>query len=255
MHQFTFAQVRTGIEVEKRRIAGRAPALVFLHEGLGSAQLWRDVPDRIAAATGCEALIYSRYGNGFSPVLDEPRNAAYMHDEAFMLGTLLEEQNIDDAILIGHSDGASIALIHAGQRDKRLRACVLLAPHVFVEDHSLRGIRKAREAYESAGLRDRLSRHHADVDATFYGWNDIWLSPAFYEWNLRSSVRNVRVPLLVIQGAEDAYGTFAQVQAILDDAPASVDALYLSRCGHSPQRDRPETVLPAIADFIAGTLR
>ena len=205
--------------------------------------------------TGCAGLVYSRYGNGFSPVLAKPRTPEYMHDEAHALEDLLCASGIDDAILIGHSDGASIALLYAGGAGERARACVLLAPHVFVEDRSVSGIERARDQYESAGLRERLNKHHADVDATFYGWNRIWLSPEFYDWNIRESVRNISVPLLVVQGAQDEYGTYAQVEAICEDARGPVDVIYLANCGHSPQRDRGEIVLPAIAAFIGGTLQ
>lgn len=228
---------------------------MFLHEGLGSAQLWRDVPDRLCAMTGCAGLVYSRYGNGFSPVLAQPRTRQYMHEEARALEDLLRANAIDDAILVGHSDGATIALLYAGGAGERARACVLLAPHVFVEDHSVRGIERALEQYENAGLRERLRGHHADVNATFYGWNRIWLSPQFYDWNIRESVRNVCVPVFIVQGTKDEYGTYAQVEAIREDARGPVDVMYLSNCGHSPLRDRAEIVLPAIAAFIAGTLR
>lgn len=242
-----------GRQIEARYIPGRSdgPVLVFLHEGLGSAALWRDVPDAIARRTQCAAIVYSRYGNGFSDVLREPRAVSYMHDEARALPDVLRAFNAEDAILIGHSDGASIALIAASELRSVVRAVVAEAPHVFVEDVSVESIRRAKDLYESGGLRDRLMRHHHDVDRTFYGWNDIWLHPAFREWDIRENLAEIRAPMLLIQGAQDEYGTIAQLDAIRSGAPGSnVDSLYLSRCGHAPHRDRPEIVREAVAAFV-----
>ncbi|MFN2450327.1 MAG: alpha/beta fold hydrolase, partial [Candidatus Baltobacteraceae bacterium] len=217
---------------------------------MGSAQLWRDVPDRLARQTGCAALVYSRYGNGRAPVLREARTVNYMHEEARTLHRVLERLQINDAILIGHSDGASIALIAAGAGDRHIRACVLLAPHVFVEDHSLHGIAKARDLYESTDLHAKLARYHRDADATFYGWNRIWLDPAFYAWNIRPIVKNVRIPLFAIQGADDEYGTFAQIEALHAETQGPLEILHLANCGHSPQRDRTDDVLRAIGGYV-----
>jgi pimeloyl-ACP methyl ester carboxylesterase len=225
----------------------------LLHEGLGSLDLWRDVPQRLAQLTGCPVVAYSRYGNGFSQVLEQPRSLSYMHDEALeALPDVLDAFSIERAVLIGHSDGASIALVHGAERRNRVCGIVAEAPHAFVEDLSVASIARAKEAYESGDLRARMRRHHADVDATFYGWNDIWLHPEFRTWNIRESVRKIDVPVLLIQGVEDEYGTIAQLDSIREDARgARVDSLYLARCGHAPHRDRPDAVLPAIASFVS----
>lgn len=227
--------------------------LVLLHEGLGSVPMWKSVPADLARLTGCSVLTYSRYGNGFSQTLDGPRALSYMHDEALeALPDVLDAFDVREAVLIGQSDGASIALIYAGEIGARLCGVVAEAPHVFVEDVSVQSIAQAKAAYESTDLRERLSRYHEDVNRTFYGWNDIWLHPQFRSWNIRQSVRKIRVPLLLVQGAGDEYGTFAQLDAIRDDADqARVDTLYLAACGHAPHRDRPELVLPAIAAFVS----
>lgn len=225
--------------------------LVFLHEGLGSAGMWRAFPQELVRATGCSALVYSRYGNGFSEILTEDRPVSYMHDEALMaLPRVLEAFDIGDAILIGHSDGASIALIYAGEVSARVRAVVAEAPHVFVEDLSVTSIAQAKVFYETTDLRARLARYHQDVDRTFYGWNDIWLHPGFRAWNIRESVKKIETPLLLVQGANDEYGTIAQLDAIRADARSPVDTLYLANCGHAPHRDRPGIVAAAIAAFI-----
>lgn len=213
---------------------------MFLHEGLGSAELWRDLPERLAQATANLPLVYSRRGNGHAPVLRELRRASYMHEEAGALEALLDAHGVEDAILVGHSDGASIALIHCGSYWGRVRAAVLLAPHVFVEEHSLRGIARAKTAYETTDLRSKLGRWHDDPDATFYGWNDIWLAPEFAQWNIREFARRIRVPVFAVQGADDEYGTFAQIAALFEDVRGPVDALHLAACGHNPLRDRPD---------------
>ena len=228
------------------------PVLVLLHEGLGSARLWKSVPDELARMTGCGVIVYSRYGNGFSQVLQEPRAVSYMHDEALeALPDVLDAFAVERAVLVGQSDGASIALIYAGEVGARVCGVVAEAPHVFVEDISVQSIAQAKVAYESSKLREALSRHHEDAGKTFYGWNDIWLSPAFRSWNIQESVRKIRVPLLLVQGLNDEYGTMAQLDAIVSDArDARVDTLHLAQCGHAPHRDRPDLVLPAIAAFI-----
>jgi pimeloyl-ACP methyl ester carboxylesterase len=226
--------------------------LVLLHEGLGSVAMWKNVPQDLAQLIGCGVLAYSRYGNGFSDVLHEARAVSYMHDEALeALPDVLDAFEIQDTVLVGQSDGASIALIYAGEVGSRVRGLVVEAPHVFVEDISVRSIAQAKTAYESSDLRARLGRYHADVDRTFYGWNDIWLHPEFRDWNIEDSVRKIHVPVLAIQGLDDEYGTMAQLDAIASDARiARVDTLSLARCGHAPHRDRPDLTLPAIAAFV-----
>jgi pimeloyl-ACP methyl ester carboxylesterase len=228
------------------------PTLVFLHEGLGSIALWRDFPRKVADATQRPALIYSRAGYGRSTPLAAARTPSYMHDEARVtLPALLDAFGIVDAILVGHSDGASIALIHAGERIRPVRALVAMAPHVFVEAESIAGIARARRDYQGAELRSRLSRYHADVDSAFFGWNDIWLSPAFRDWNIEAILPGIDCPLLLIQGIDDEYGTMAQLDAIERRVSTRVQRVELSDCGHSPHRDQPQATLAAIAAFIS----
>lgn len=214
--------------------------------------MWKRVPEDLGELTGCTVIAYSRYGNGFSEPLSGPRAVSYMHDEALeALPDVLDAFEVSHAVLVGQSDGASIALIYAGEIGARVVGVIAEAPHVFVEDISVQSIAQAKAAYESTDLRKRLSRYHADVDKTFYGWNDIWLHPQFRSWNIEDSVRKIRAPLLLVQGAGDEYGTAEQLHAIRDGArDARVDTLYLADCGHAPHRDRPETVLPAIAAFV-----
>jgi pimeloyl-ACP methyl ester carboxylesterase len=247
-----------GVELECARLQGErsAPTLVFLHEGLGSIAMWRDFPRRVADACECPALIYSREGYGQSSPLAAPQRADYMHVEALVrLPALLDRLGIEAPVLIGHSDGASIALIHAGAKQRRVRACVALAPHVFVEDVSIASIAAARDAYANGGLRERLARYHRDVDSAFRGWNDVWLSPEFRDWNIESYVAAIDCPILLIQGRDDEYGTLAQFDAIEHRTAAKVSRLVLDDCGHSPQRDQPEATLNAIAAFISEMLR
>ncbi|HVA29202.1 MAG TPA: alpha/beta hydrolase [Candidatus Baltobacteraceae bacterium] len=228
------------------------PTIVFLHEGLGSVALWRDFPRRVAEATRAGALVYSRYGNGRSDALDAKRTVRYMHDEAtLVLPEILRVLEIERPVLFGHSDGASIALIYAGAVPTGALALVLEAPHLFVEDLSVASIATMRERYEREGLRSKMLRYHRDVDATFYGWNDIWLDPAFRTWNIEESVRNVTAPVLALQGADDEYGTLAQLEALRAGSAGSVDTLVLSDCGHAPHRDRTGFVEKAVASWIA----
>jgi pimeloyl-ACP methyl ester carboxylesterase len=241
-----------GHRLEYRRIAAAAdgPTLVFLHEGLGSIGQWRDFPARIAAATGLPALVYARYGHGQSEVLREAHGVDFMHREALeSLPELLRALGMERPILIGHSDGASIALIHAGS-GYPLSGLVAMAPHVFVEDVSIQGIAAAKQAFETTDLRQKLARHHRDPVKTFYGWNDVWLAPAFRSWNIERFLPAIRCPLLAIQGQEDEYGTMAQVDAIARQAGAQVEVLKLAQCGHSPHRDQSELVTAAVLAFV-----
>ena len=227
------------------------PTLLFLHEGLGSAALWKDFPKVLASRTGWGAVVYSRRGNGFSSPLARPRNARYMHDEALVvLPALLAALRVEEPVLVGHSDGASIALIYAGEHPGSVRGLVLEAPHVFVEELSLHGIAAIRGVYDRGGLRARMAPHHADVDRTFYGWNDVWLSAEFREWNVESYVERVRAPVLALQGLEDEYGTLAQLESIARRAPAPVDRIVLARCGHAPHRERHVLVEAAVAAWL-----
>jgi pimeloyl-ACP methyl ester carboxylesterase len=238
--------------IEYVRSSGKAPTLVFLHEGLGSVAMWRDFPQLVADTTGHAALVYSRTGYGKSSALTTARRPDYMHVEALTtLPALLDRLAIERPILIGHSDGASIALIHAGAGVREVQAIAALAPHVFVEEVSLANIANAKSAYENGDLRRRLARYHGDVDSAFRGWNDIWLAPAFRDWNIESFLRNIACPVLLIQGKDDEYGTLAQLDAIEREAPGRVDRVELPCCGHSPQRDQPEATRAALARFIA----
>jgi pimeloyl-ACP methyl ester carboxylesterase len=243
------------VRIETERIPAErsgAPILVFLHEGLGSVRLWRGFPAALAARTGYGAFVYSRRGNGFSPALTAPRTTQYMHDEALVeLPRVLAEEEAGDVVLVGHSDGASIALVYAAEHPQRVRALVLEAPHVFVEDLSVLSIGAIRERYESSDLRERMARHHADGDATFYAWNDIWLSRAFRDWNIESYLARVRAPILALQGADDEYGTLAQIEAIARGSGGAVDRIVLAGCGHAPHSDRPAFVTSATADWLA----
>lgn len=230
-----------------------APTLVLLHEGLGSVSHWRDFPDRLAEATGCGVLVYSRAGYGASDPADLPLPVSYMHREATeALPAVLRALEVRDAVLVGHSDGASIALIHAAQcSESPVRALVLEAPHVFVEEISVRSIAEAAEAFRRTDLRARLERHHGrNVDGAFWGWNRVWLDPDFRHWNIEALLPRVRCPVLVVQGREDPYGTLAQVEAIRRQAGGPVETLVLDGCGHAPHRDHPERVLAAMTEFV-----
>jgi pimeloyl-ACP methyl ester carboxylesterase len=243
-----------GRRLEVRRIAGAgagAPTLVFLHEGLGSISMWRDFPARAAQASGCPALVYSRAGYGNSDAVRAPRAVRYMHDEALeTLPRLLEELGVREPVLVGHSDGASIALIYAGALD-RVKGLVVMAPHVFVEDVGVASIARAKAAFETTDLRERLARHHADPEAAFRGWNDVWLHPDFRAWNIEEYLSGIDCPVLAIQGFDDEYGTMAQIDAVARQVSGPVELLRLDRCGHSPHRDQPAAVLEAMTRFLA----
>ena len=226
--------------------------LVMLHEGLGSVSMWREFPERLARATGCRTLVYSRYGYGRSSPLESARSVDYMHEEARRwLPAILERLDIRRPILFGHSDGASIALIHAASDASEAAAIVVLAPHIKVEDLTVRNIAAAKEAYLHTDLPMRLSRHHVDADSAFWGWNRIWLDPAFRDWNIEALLPSIRCPILAIQGEDDEYGTMEQIMGIARAIPDST-LLSLAACRHSPHRDQPEAVLAAAAEFIAG---
>jgi pimeloyl-ACP methyl ester carboxylesterase len=232
---------------------GSAPTIVMLHEGLGCVALWRDFPARLAAATGWGVFAYSRVGYGRSDPVVLPRPLDYMTREARSgLPEVLDVIGWKRGILLGHSDGASIAIVYAGERpDERLLGLALMAPHVFTEDPGLASIAEARRAYETGGLRAKLAKYHRDVDGAFRGWNDAWLDPGFKAWNIEEAVALWRVPALLIQGADDQYGTLAQIRAIEARSPAPVEAMILPACRHSPHIDQPQETLDAIARFCA----
>jgi len=245
----------SGGRIEFRRVGADAPdvpVLVFLHEGLGCTALWKDFPDQVAAALGMPALVYSRFGYGGSDPCRLPRPLSYMHDEAeAVLPELLARLNIRSYSLVGHSDGASIALIHAGSPRPGLRAVAAMAPHVFCEDISVRSIAAARDAFEEGELRARLARYHgANVDVAFRGWCDAWLDPAFRSWNIEASLPAISVPVLVIQGEADEYGTMEQVRRISEKVRSPVTVAPLASCGHSPQRDRPDETQTILQQFL-----
>ncbi len=243
-----------GHDLEAMRVGvlARAPSLVLLHDGLGCVAMWRDFPARLAVRTGCGVLAYSRAGYGGSSPCALPRPLDYMHQEAEqVLPGVLDAAGVGECVLVGHSDGASIAAIHAGRvRDLRVRGLVLVAPHFFTEPVGLAAIARARKAWERGALRAQLRRYHGDnVECAFRGWNDAWLDPAFAAWDIRDALRAVEIPLLVIQGEADEYGTLAQVEAVHEAAgPATVR--LLPGCGHSPHRERPTRTLEAIAAFL-----
>jgi pimeloyl-ACP methyl ester carboxylesterase len=239
------------IETLLLSLAVNAPAIVMLHEGLGSIAMWKDFPEQVARAAGCSVLVYSRYGHGKSERLSEKRSVDFMYHEAkVVLPELLRQFEIVRPVLLGHSDGASIGLIYAGTWPERVRALILEAPHVFVEDLGIRSITAIRELYESSDLPNKLARYHDHVDKTFRGWNDIWLDPQFRDWNIEENLAAISCPTLVIQGENDEYGTLAQVQAIQRRVSAA-QSLILPNCGHSPHRDQPSLTLDAISKFIA----
>jgi pimeloyl-ACP methyl ester carboxylesterase len=239
-----------GLELESEWHGPRTgPVLVFLHEGLGSAGLWRGFPEKLKQATGLGAFVYSRAGYGKSDAVPLPRPVRYMHDEAELLPEVLRAAGVADPILVGHSDGASIAILYAGAGGPA-RALILEAPHVFTEHEGLRSIEAARDAYLRGGLRDRLARWHQDVDSAFWGWNGPWLNPEFRKWNIEESLPRIRAPILVVQGEDDEYGTQKQIDAIRSGAAGPVETVLLPGCGHSPHRDKPEETLRAMSDFL-----
>jgi pimeloyl-ACP methyl ester carboxylesterase len=232
--------------------ADRSPTLVLLHEGLGSVSAWKDFPAHLADRTGYGVLVYSRPGYGNSDPVRLPRPLTYMHEEALeVLPAVLDQTAIRKAVLVGHSDGASIAAIHAGSvQDFRIRGLVLMAPHFFVEDFGLRAVEAARQAYLSGGLRERLAKYHRDVDVAFWGWNRAWLDPAMRSWRIDDGLAYIRIPMLVIQGRDDPYGTWAQVEAAQRETYCPVDVALIEGAGHAPQVDRPQATLDAIARFV-----
>jgi pimeloyl-ACP methyl ester carboxylesterase len=230
-----------------------APLLVFLHEGLGSLSLWRDFPQRLCAAIGWRGLVYSRPGYGQST----PRPPAerwgldFLHQQSeTVLPALLAALGVQGRYaLLGHSDGGSIALIHAARHAERVSAAVVMAPHILVEEFGLVSIRAAREQYLQGTLRQGLARHHVDPDSAFWGWNDIWLSPDFPQWRITSELKNIQAPVLAIQGVDDPYGSMAQIDGIADGVPGT-QLVKLDACGHSPHRDQPDAVLRACQAFF-----
>lgn len=230
------------------------PTLVFLHEALGCIDLWRDFPRRVAEACGCPALVYSRYGHGRSQIRPHPPDVTYLHHEALVvLPQVLDTLHIRDPILVGHSDGASIALLHAAYGERPVRGLVLMAPHEFVEEQSLVGLRAARQAWENTDLAARLGRYHHDAQGVFLAWNTLWLSPQFRAWNIEDCLPEIHCPILAIQGVDDEYGSLRQIEVIAEEA-RDVDLVALADCRHTPHQDQPEAVLAAIERFVERVL-
>ena len=225
------------------------PVIVLLHEGLGSAALWGGFPAQLAAATGVGVFAYSRAGYGASSAVALPRPLSYMHDEALeTLPLLLDAIGFRRGLLLGHSDGASIAAIYAGSTpDHRVRGLVLIAPHFIAEDVSIAAIRDARTAYESGDLKTRLARWHKHVDVAFHGWNGAWLDPAFRTWDISDALAYIRVPVQIVQGANDQYGTIRQIEIAQQECTCPLEVTLIAGAGHSPQRERPDVTLEAIA--------
>ena len=244
------------LEYELHRVSrADGPLIVLLHEGLGCVATWRDFPRGLAAAAGCDVLAYSRAGYGGSSPCALPRPLRYMHDEALeVLPRVLEILDRRPLVLLGHSDGASIAAIHAGaRRDTGVRGLILVAPHFFTEDSGIEAIARAARAYRDTDLRARLAGYHGDnVDCAFHGWSGAWLDPGFRAFDIREYLPRIDVPVLLIQGEDDEYGTTAQVDAVRDACPAPVSIELLARCGHSPHRDQPVRTLALAAAFFRG---
>jgi len=235
----------------------QAPTLVLLHEGLGSAALWNDFPDKLQEATGAGVFVYSRAGYGASSPTRLPRPLDYMHREALdVLPKLLDAIGFRRGILVGHSDGASIAAIYAGGRqDFRVKAIALMAPHFIVEDISVKSIAEIKTTYETTNLREKLARWHKDVDNAFYGWNGAWLDPKFRNWDISDYLAYIRVPIALLQGADDQYGTMRQVEIAQEECYCPVDVTILEGVGHSPHREAPGATLNAISEFCSAVLR
>ena len=258
-------RVPSAVEVLGRRLEcrwigprpGDAPTIVFLHEGLGCVTMWRDFPDRLASAAGCGALVYSRPGYGGSDPAPGPWPVRFMHREALdVLPAVLDHFRLEEVVLFGHSDGASIAVIYAGAHPGRSSALVLEAPHVFVEPVCTGRIARIAEEYKITRLRERLLRHHgANTDSMFKAWTDVWLRPEFRSWNIEEFLPAIECPVLVVQGEGDEYGTLRQVDTILREVESPAESLVLPGCGHSPHSDRPTEVLEASAGFLRRALR
>jgi pimeloyl-ACP methyl ester carboxylesterase len=249
-----------GSDLEYRMIGPppeNAPIIVMLHEGLGSAGLWGDFPDKLQAATGAGVFAYSRAGYGASTPVKLPRPLDYMHIEALeVLPKLFDGIGFRRGLLVGHSDGASIAAIYAGShQDHRVQGIALIAPHFIVEDISVKSIAEIKKSYETTELRAKLARWHKDVDNAFYGWNGAWLDPKFRDWDISDYLTYIRVPVAILQGLDDQYGTIRQVEIAQEECYCPVDVTVIPGAGHSPHREAPEATLNAIADFAKAALR
>lgn len=243
-----------GRSIDVHRLGRReaTPQMVFLHEGLGSIELWRSYPEDVVTRTGGDGVVYSRYGHGWSDPLAEPRTPAFMHHEGLtVLPQIRRELSLERPVLIGHSDGASIAIIHAGAGHD-VAALVLLAPHVFVEVGSMAGLDAAWERFHTTDLVERMAKYHADPEATFRGWAEIWTSPEFLTWNIEEYLGGITCPVLLIQGEDDEYGTKRQLDAVAGQVGGPVESVLLADCGHSPHLSRPAEVVDLTVSFVTG---
>jgi pimeloyl-ACP methyl ester carboxylesterase len=233
-----------------------APTIVMVHEGLGSAGLWGDFPDRLQAATGAGVFLYSRAGYGASTPVKLPRPVDYMHVEALdVLPKLLDQIGFRRGLLLGHFDGASIATIYAGShQDHRVEGVAMIAPHFIVEDVSVASIAAIKTAYETTELKVKLQRWHRNVDNAFYGWNGAWLNPAFRNWDISEYLAYIRVPVAILQGADDEYGTMRQVEIAQEECYCPVDVTVIPGAGHQAHREAPEATLDAIQEFANAVL-
>jgi pimeloyl-ACP methyl ester carboxylesterase len=253
--------LRIGTSDLEYRMIGPAPAdaptIVMLHEGLGSAGLWGDFPSSLQAATGAGVFVYSRAGYGASTPVTLPRPMDYMHIEALdVLPKLLDAIGFRRGLLLGHSDGASIAAIYAGgHQDHRVQGIALIAPHFIIEDVGLASIARIKTAYETTELKAKLARWHKDVDNAFYGWNSAWLDPTFHNWDISEYLAYIRVPIAILQGVDDEYGTMRQIEIAQEECYCPVDVTEIPGAGHSPHREAPGQTLNAISDFANAVLR
>lgn len=248
------------MRLEYRMVGPRpnaAPTIVMLHEGLGSVALWGSFPEKLAAATGAGVCAYSRAGYGKSSPGKLPRSVSFMHEEAIeVLPRVLDAIGFQRGLLLGHSDGASIATIYAGSiQDHRVRGLALLAPHFFTEEMGIVEIRRAREAFEAGALREKLKRWHADVDCAFLSWSEPWLDPEFRKWDITEALGYIRVPILIVQGENDQYGTLRQLQVAQEECFCPVETAILPGVRHAPCREAPEQTLATVAGFINRLLR
>lgn len=256
---------RVSIDIDGKKLDGlclgpppmAAPTIVMLHEGLGSIEMWKDFPERLARETGHGVFVYSRAGYGQSDAADLPYKPDYMTREAVdVLPHVLNAIGAQRVVLLGHSDGASIAAIYGGSvSDMRVRGLVLIAPHFFTEPAGLDAITRAKQAFENGDLRDKLAKYHHNPDAVFRGWNDAWLNPDFADWNIGEAIDHWRIPVLAIQGTADEYGSLAQIEEIDQRIYSPLETLILEDCGHVPHRERPDETAAAITEFCTRLLR
>lgn len=249
------------LRVRRLRHSGKGgqdgrPTLVFLHEGLGSIEMWHDFPKAILKKTGCDGLLYDRWGHGKSDPIDVQRTTRYVHDEALdSLPEVLKNSGVEDTILIGHSDGGSIALIFAAEHPESVRGLITEAAHVFVEEITLEGIKAALEVYRNTDLKEKLKRYHGDnTKSIFRAWHETWLQPEFKSWNIEDCLPKITCPVLVIQGEDDQYGTAAQVEAITKQITGQSKSLLIPNCAHIPHKEATDRVVEEMTEFILNLL-